>query len=250
MALWLVALGTLAYLLGAYRQWLAGKGWSRWRSLSFVSGSLLLGVAVSAPIMQWAHHDLLGHMAQHLVIGMLVPLAWVLAAPVTLVLRTLPVTSARRLVGLLHSLPVRIVAHPVSALMLNVGGMYVLYLTPLYAASLHVPWLHGWMLVHFLLAGYLFCWAILAAPDASPHALSLRYRAAVLYVSMAAHAILGKVMYGYEWPRNTHHDIEEIRAAAQVMYYGGDAAEALLALAFFVLWYRRSRHATSGVAAH
>ncbi|HSP58867.1 MAG TPA: hypothetical protein VLO12_11255, partial [Halomonas sp.] len=51
----------------------------------------------------------------------------------------------------------------------------------------------------------------------------------------------GKLMYGYAWPRNTHHGIEEIQAAAQVMYYGGDAAEALLALAFFILWYRSQR---------
>ncbi|HSP59233.1 MAG TPA: cytochrome c oxidase assembly protein [Halomonas sp.] len=241
-----VALGTLAYLVGAYQQSLAGKRWSLWRSLSFVSGSLLLGVAMSGPVMHWAHHDLRGHMAQHLVIGMLVPLAWVLAAPVTLLLRALPVAAARRVVGLLHSLPIRIVSHPICALLLNIGGMYVLYLTPLYATSLHMPWLHGWMLAHFLLAGYLFCWAILAAPDASPHTLSPRSRAFVLYVSIAAHAILGKLMYGYAWPRNTHHGIEEIQAAAQVMYYGGDAAEALLALAFFILWYRRSHAPASG----
>ncbi len=250
MLVWLVALSTFAYLVAAYRQSRAGRRWSRWRTLAFVSGGLLLGVAMAAPVMQWAHHDLRGHMAQHLVVGMLVPLAWVLAAPVTLVLRTLPVAMARRCVGLLHALPMRLVTHPLSALMLNIGGMYVLYLTPLYAITLRMPWLHEWMLVHFLLAGYLFCWAILAAPDASPHALCLRYRAVVLYVSMAAHAILGKLMYGHAWPRDTHHGIEEIQAAAQVMYYGGDAAEALLALAFFVLWYRRSRRPPSGVVMH
>lgn len=83
----LVGLITLAYLMAARRQRRRGNGWSRWRSAFFVLGSLLLAQAVAPPVMAWAHHDLNGHMALHLVMGMLAPLAWVLAAPVTLLLR-------------------------------------------------------------------------------------------------------------------------------------------------------------------
>ncbi|MBS9402439.1 cytochrome c oxidase assembly protein [Halomonas sp. TRM85114] len=240
IAISIIAIGTIVYLRAARRQSQAGKHWSVWRQLSLVAGSLLLGVALSAPVMRWAHHDLVGHMAQHLAIGMLVPLAWVLSAPVTLMLRVLPVAAARGLVGLLQSSPARRLSHPVSAALLNIGGMYVLYLTPLFAASMHTPWLHYWMLGHFLIAGYLFCWSILAAPDVSPHTVSLRVRGSVLFLSIAAHAMLGKLMYGYQWPRHTTHGIEEIQAAAQLMYYGGDVAEGLLALAFFALWYGKT----------
>lgn len=55
-------------------------------------------------------------------------------------------------------------SHPISALFLNIGGMYVLYLTPLYETSLHSTAVHYWVHIHFLMAGYLFAWAI-AGPD-------------------------------------------------------------------------------------
>ncbi|QTP54133.1 cytochrome c oxidase assembly protein [Billgrantia sulfidoxydans] len=230
----LLGLATLGYLGAAGRQQRRGNGWSGWRCALFALGSLLLAVAVAPPVTAWAHHDLRGHMAQHLLIGMLAPLAWALAAPVTLTLRSLPTAAARRLVGALRSLPLRIVSHPIAALLLNVGGMALLYFTPLYAASRHSGLLHGWVHLHFLAAGYLFCWAVLAGPDASPHRLGLRLRLGVLFVSMAAHALLGKLMYGYLWPRGAGHPAEEIQAAAQLMYYGGDLAELLLAVA--LLW--------------
>lgn len=229
---------TLAYLVAARRQWRTRHGWSGWRCSFFLLGSLLLAVAVLPPIMSWAHHDLRGHMVVHLLMGMLAPLPWVLAAPMTLTLRSLPTTTARRLVAILQSLPVRLVAHPVIALLLNIGGMALLYLTPLYAASLNSPFLHHWVHLHFLVAGYLFCWSILAGPDASPHRLGLRFRLGVLFISIAAHALLSKLMYGYRWPRGTDHSVEEIQAAAQLMYYGGDLAELLLAVALLALWLR------------
>ncbi|MGQ4878935.1 cytochrome c oxidase assembly protein [Billgrantia sp. LNSP4103-1] len=237
----LLGLVTLGYLLAALRQRRHGNGWSGWRCSFFVLGSLLIATALAPPVMAWAHHDLRGHMALHLVMGMLAPLAWVLAAPVTLTLRRLPNAAARRLVTVLQSLPIRFVAHPISALLLNIGGMYVLYLTPLYAASLHSTVLHYWVHLHFLVAGYLFCWAVLAGPDASPHRLSLRLRLGVLFVAMASHAVLGKLMYGYLWPRGTGHVVQEIQAAAQWMYYGGDLAELLLAAALMAAWLRASR---------
>lgn len=230
---------TVAYLAAAYGQRHTPPAWSAWRSLFFTLGSLLLAVAVAPPLMAWAHHDLMGHMALHLLIGMLAPLAWVLAAPITLLLRTLPQAGGRRVAALLQSRLVRVIAHPVSALVLNIGGMYALYLTPLYSASLDNQALHYGIHLHFLVAGYLFCWAILAEPDVSPHRLSLRFRLGVLFASIATHSLLGKLMYGYGWPRGTGHSLEEVQAAAQLMYYGGDLAEVLLAIALLTFWLRK-----------
>ncbi|MEX2403471.1 MAG: cytochrome c oxidase assembly protein, partial [Balneolales bacterium] len=141
--------------------------------------------------------------------------------------------------SILRSRPIHLLAHPVTAFMLNIGGMYVLYMTPLYAAILDAPVLHHLVHVHFFLAGYLFCWAILAGPDPAPRPTVMRFRLAVLFISIAAHAILGKLMYGYLLPRNTLHSVEEIQAAAQIIYYGGDFAELLLVIALFGMWYNK-----------
>lgn len=242
----LIILLTVAYLAAACAQRHKTAGWSGWRSGFFTLGSLLLAAAVAPPLMVWAHHDLVGHMTLHLLIGMLAPLAWVLAAPITLLLRTLPQAGAKRVAALLQSWFVRAISHPISALVLNIGGMYVLYLTPLYTASLQHQALHYWVHLHFLVAGYLFCWAILAEPDVSPHRLSLRFRLGVLFFSIATHSLLGKLMYGYGWPRDTGHSLEEVQAAAQLMYYGGDLAEVLLAVVLLTLWLQKpvaQRHA-------
>ncbi len=235
----LIALVTVGYLAAANRQRRTPSGWSAWRDIAFVMGSLLLALAFAPPLMAWAHHELRGHMALHLLIGMFAPLAWVLAAPVTLLLRTLPQAGGRRVAAFLQSRFIRCVSHPITALILNIGGMYVLYLTPLYTASLDSPVLHYAIHLHFLLAGYLFCWAILAGPDVSPHRLSLRFRLGVLFASIATHSVLGKLMYSQGWPRGTGHSLEEVRAAAQLMYYGGDLAEVLLATVLLTLWLRR-----------
>ena len=228
----------VAYLAAAYAQGREGRRWSAWRTSAFVAGAALLAVAAWPPLARFAHGDLRGHMVQHLLVGMLAPLGLVLAAPVTLALRTLSVPAARRVTGVLRSRPVQALSYPATAMGLNVGGMYALYLTPLYAATLTSPALHHLVHVHFLAVGYLFTWAILAGPDPAPHPPGFRMRLGVLLLSMAAHAVLGKLMYGYGWPRGTPHGADEIRAAAQLMYYGGDLAEVLLAVALFATWYR------------
>lgn len=62
-------------------------------------------MALLPPLAPFVHGDFRGHMAQHLLIGMYAPLALVLGAPVTLLLRALPAHRARRSAGLLRSRP-------------------------------------------------------------------------------------------------------------------------------------------------
>lgn len=46
-------------------------------------------------------------------------------------------------------------------------------------------------------------------------------------------------MYAYLMPRNTPHADDEIRSAAKLMYYGGDATELLILIALFSIWYKK-----------
>lgn len=116
----------------------------------------------------------------------------------------------------------------VTALVLNIGGMYLLYATALYAASLESAALHHLLHVHFILAGYLFCQAVLGGPDRMAGRHSSNLRLAVLLAAIAAHAVLGKLAYGYLWPVGVREPAEQVRSAAQLMYYGGDLIEGLM----------------------
>ena len=228
----------LLYLIAAARQSRSPRGWNGWRTASFVVGIGLLLIAFAPPVAEFAHQDLRGHMLQHLLIGMFAPLGLVLAAPLTLAFRTLPIKISRLISAILGNKLVHWLSHPVTAFGLNIGGMYLLYLTPLYVLSLNNPYLHYCVHLHFLVAGYLFTWAI-AGPDPAPRRPNMQTRLIVLFVSIAAHANLSKLMYGYLWPQNTPHSDEEIRAATQLMYYGGDFAELLLVIALFATWYAK-----------
>ena len=103
------------------------------------------------------------------------------------------------------------------------------------------PALHAAVHAHVLVAGCVFVWSILAGPDPAPHPASMRIRTGVLVASIAAHGVLSKLMYGYGWPRGAGLGVAESQAAAELMYYGGDLAEGLLAAALFARWYRAQR---------
>jgi putative membrane protein len=232
----LSAAALFTYLLCVSRVRIRSRDWNMWRTASFAAGVGLLVAALLPPVAGFAHQDLRGHMAQHLALGMFGPLLLVLGAPMSLLLRCIRPIPARMLVRFLHSSAVSVLSHPVTTLFLNVGGMYLLYLTPLYARSLSDPVLHAWVHLHFIVAGYLFTWSI-AGPDPGPHRPSPRVRLAVLFISIATHAILAKAMYAYGWPRGSGHSLSEIQAAAKLMYYGGDFAELLLLIALLLTFF-------------
>jgi putative membrane protein len=178
-----------------------------------------------------------GHMVQHLLIGMYGPLFLVLSAPVLLALKALPVNSARTVTAILRSRVFFLLSHPVTTLFLNMGGMYLLYLTPLYVKSLFNPFLHYLIHFHFLAAGFLFTWSMIGQePVARRPAFGIRVF--VLFISIAAHAFLSKYMYAYLYPIHSPHSADQIREAAKLMYYWGDLSELLLAFVLFGMWYQ------------
>jgi putative membrane protein len=183
--------------------------WNRWRGAAFMAGSalLVLGFATGA-------HTFTGHMRQHLLIAMVAPIGLVLGAPVTLLLRTLPVGAARVVTRLLRTPYARFVAHPVTTLALTLGGLPLLWS----GTAGHHPLLQA----HFVLAGTLFAWVI-AGVDPAPHRPRVRTRLIVLGVAIAAHATFSQLLYATG-------DAER-QAGATLMYYGGDLAELLLAFA-------------------
>ncbi|WP_447035099.1 cytochrome c oxidase assembly protein [Streptomyces sp. DSM 118878] len=209
-------------------------GWSPWRTGLFLTGTALLALALLPPLATAAHGDFRGHMLQHLLIGMYAPLALMLGAPVTLLLRTLPVAHARVLTRMSRGRPARLIANPFTALLLSVGTLPLLYCTPLYDASAGNEALHWLLRLHFLLSGCLFVWAI-AGPDPAPTRPGVPARLVVLGVAIAAHATLSQAMYA-GFLIDIHAPAAQIRAGAEAMYYGGDIAELLLAAALVATW--------------
>nr|WP_255430031.1 cytochrome c oxidase assembly protein [Streptomonospora sp. PA3] len=202
--------------------------WPRRRTALWTCGWLCAGAALAGPLADRAHHDFAWHMAGHVLLGMLAPLLLVLAAPVTLMLRTLPVRWARPLGRVLASAPMGVLTHPVTAAVLDIGGLWVLYRTGLYAAMQADALLHAAVHAHVLAAGYLFAFAVLGGPDPAPHRCAPALRAAVLVAALAGHNVLAKTLYTAP-PEGVSS--AQAHTGSQLMYYAGAPVEiALIAL--------------------
>lgn len=237
MALPLVLLGvlTLLYFAAAAHQALvAQRRWSLWRTASWSAGAAVLALGLLPQYLPFASGDFRQHMLQHLLLGMLAPLGLVMAAPITLTLRTAPAGVGRVIARALRSRWIRIWANPVTALVLNLGGMAALYFTPLYMAMMMHPSLHYLVHFHFVAAGCLYVWVI-AGPDPAPHRLSVPARLIVLGVAVVIHSIMAQMLYAGLFVA-IPAPADQLRRGAELMYYGGDITEMLLAFAMVSTW--------------
>lgn len=229
-----LALGTAAvYLLAAW--WLRRRG-DRWpvpRDVSFTAAAAGLVAAALAPM---PGGEFTAHMGQHLIIGMAAPLLLVLARPVTLALRVLPAGSVRRsFLAAARSRPVSWFVFPPVAAIIDVGGLWLLYRTGLFAATHDRPWPHAAVHAHVLTAGVLFTFS-LCRLDPVRRRCGLPLRAATLVAAGAAHSVLAKTLYATAPPGTafTGHDLAR---GAEAMYYGGDLVEIALAAVLAWQWY-------------
>lgn len=206
-----------------------GDPWPIRRTVSWCAGLLAAAVAVTGG----GHGDFTAHMTGHLLLGMAAPMLLVLAAPITLVLRALPVAGARRLSRFLRTRPLRILTHPVTAAVLNAGGLWALYTTGIYPRMGEHAGLHVLVTVHTVAAGFLFTAAVIGV-DPAPHRPGRRTRALVLIAFLAAHDILAKYVYAHP-PAGVAAAPAE--AGARLMYYGGDLLDLLLITIFLRQWY-------------
>ncbi|PID21574.1 hypothetical protein CSV61_07680 [Sporosarcina sp. P3] len=226
------------------------RKWPHRRTVLWIAGVLASVSAVVGPLAKLSHDHFTWHMLGHLLLGMLGPLLLALAAPMTLTLRTLPVRQARKVSYLLKSRLAGFYTHPVIASILNIGGLWLLYTTGLFAAMHHHLLLHIVIHIHVCIAGYLFTISLLYIDPVSRR-YSYRYRTAIFIVALAGHGILSKWLYAYP---PTGVPIEEARAGAMLMYYGGDAVDLVIIILLFHNWYhstkRQRTDATTTAAGH
>lgn len=227
---------TLAYLAGVAVLRRAGHRWPAGRSAAALGGFAALAVALLPPLAGAEHFP--AHVLQHLTLTMLAPLLLALSAPVTLALRTLPPRPRRLVLTSLHSRAVRVLAFAPTVLILEIGGTYAYYLTGLFEATERHPSLHAAVHAHLFAAGCLFSW-YLVGRDPMPARAGMRTRVVVLLVAAASHDVLAKLLYAHLLPSGGGTPAE-LRAGAQLMFYGGDAIEIALAVALLLPWYART----------
>lgn len=202
--LWRVELATLFVIVAAavvYVRWFLrlrkrGDEWPVRRVFFFLAGlAVVAWVTQGAPAI-YGLVTFSGHMVEHMMLVMLVPLPLTVAAPVTLALRALPARTdgsrgAREwLRVIVESRVMRFFAHPVVAATNFAMSMLIFYYSPIFEFALDNHAAHLWMILHFTLVGYFFFNAIIGT-DPGPSRPSYPMRIVLLFATMAFHAFFG-----------------------------------------------------------
>ena len=194
VALAVVGLGFALYVKGLLVLRRRGDAWPVGRTISWMVGLVLIAWAGIGGLAQYSHVLFSAHMVSHMVLSMIAPIFLVLAAPVTLALRTLPgprqageVSPRGLLMSFLHSGFARFVTHPLVGPALFVGSLYALYFSSLFGYLMDSHWGHAAMQLHFIAVGALFFY-VLVGVDPSPRSLPPLVRFGLLLVTIPLHA--------------------------------------------------------------
>ncbi|TFV76633.1 cytochrome c oxidase assembly protein [Blastococcus sp. CT_GayMR20] len=192
----LSVLGLLIYLAAVVTLRRTGVRWPWWRTLAWIGGTGSLFAVTGTWLNGYSMVLFSVHMTQHMVLSLITPLLLLLAAPVTLALRTLPrgrgAAGAPRalLLEALHSRFARFVSHPLFTVPLFIASLYGVYFTPLFDALMGNAIGHQVMLAHFVVTGLLFFGPIVAQ-DPWPRTLSHPGRMLELFLPVPFHAFFG-----------------------------------------------------------
>jgi putative copper resistance protein D len=254
--LWVILCGfaIFFYAAGVLRLHRRGDRWPLHRIVLWVAGILLLFYVTNGGVNVYEKFLFSSHMLAHMTLGMMVPVLLVPAAPITLALRTI----ARRTDGsrgarewillAVHSRYFTFLANPIFAAVFFVGSLWAFYYTPLFswATTDHIG--HEWMIVHFLLAGYLFVQSLIGV-DPVPYRAPYPLRLLTLLGTMAFHAFFGLTLmtgtglllanwYGAMGWGSSIPAISDQQAGGGIAWSVGEIPTIALAIVVAVMWAR------------
>jgi putative copper resistance protein D len=186
----------VAYVMGVRRLAKRGDKWPVMRTVSWITGMAVLFYVTSGALNAYQEYLFSIHMIGHMILAMGIPVLLVPGAPVTLLMRAVEKrTDESRgvrewVLWAVHTTYARFIANQLVAAVLFASSLVTFYYTPLFAWATHEHIGHEWMIVHFLITGYLFAQALIGI-DPGPVRLPYAARLLLLIGTMAFHAFFG-----------------------------------------------------------
>lgn len=230
----------------------SGGSWSTFRLLSWYFGLLVLLYITSGALTVYARVMFSAHMVEHMLLTMVCPIFLVLGAPITLILRALePRQDGTRgprewILRLVHSGWSKVITHPIFAAVNFAGSIVVVYFTPLFGIMLRYHIGHEFMLIHFLVTGYIFS-LVLIGIDPIPHRPAYPMRLMMLIATLGYHAFVGIAIMQMDallqasWFGNVGRPyglsaIEDQKLGGALMWGIGEIPTMVIAVAVAVQW--------------
>ncbi|MCW5952461.1 MAG: cytochrome c oxidase assembly protein, partial [Propionibacteriaceae bacterium] len=253
VVLCLTAIGT--YVWGMVRVHRGGGRWPVPRLIAWVAGwGLTLYLAVSG-LWMYSTAVFSWHMLVHMTVNMMVPLLVVLGGPLGLLAAASDSAGTGELPGpadLLEGLGanrfVRFLLSPPALWINYIASLFLVYFTPLFAWLMKYHWAHQLMLLHFMLAGFLF-FNLLVSPDRTTGQLPPIVRFAMLISVMPFHAIfavgimmarsvIGEQFYetlAVEWVGDL---LADQQIAGQITWFTGEIPAFIAVAVLAFQWFR------------
>lgn len=196
--LWASVVGFAAflYLYGVRKLQARGDKWSFARTASWLGGLALLFYVTNGAPNAYGEYLFSVHMVGHMLLSMFVPVLLVPGAPVTLLSRVAaPRKDGSRglrewVLWAVHTPYAWLLTHPLFAGMNFAISLVLFYYTPAFRWATEQHLGHQWMIVHFLITGYLFVQSLIGV-DPQPHKPSYPLKLMLLIGTMAFHAFFG-----------------------------------------------------------
>ena len=197
----IVLFGIALYLRGVMILHARGDKWPLSRTIPWLMGMAVLFYVTNGAPNAYQEYLFSVHMVGHMVLSMMVPVLLVPGAPVTLLSRAqAPRTDGSR--GLrewalwaVHTPYAWFISHPLIAGLNFAISLVMFYYTPLFRWATEEHLGHQWMLVHFLITGYLFVQSLIGV-DPQPHKPAFPLKLMLLIGTMAFHAFFGLGLMG------------------------------------------------------
>ena len=252
----LSVLGIVGYYVAVRTLKRRGEAWSGACIGSWIGAWVVVIYLASTGLWEYSSMQFSWHMLVHMTFNMLVPALLVLGAPITLLRRVLRSGDQINdgfngphdcLMATLEWRPTKILFGPFAAWIVFIASFYVVYFTPIFGYLMRYHWGHQWMLLHFLVVGFMLFEYVIGLDDlpvSLPHIgrlgfviTAMPFHSFFAVITMNAHQIIGKDFYealSIPWVPNLHDDQN---LGGQITWATGEIPMALVLIALCVQWF-------------
>jgi cytochrome c oxidase assembly factor CtaG len=226
-----------------------GRAWSRMRTVSFLSGLVLIDLALQSPVASFTMGYFEAHMVQHLLLMVTAPPLLALGAPMTLALQTSSRPVKVRLLRVLNSRAFKWWSHPVPTATVYYVAMFAFFLTSAVDTAMQHMWLMDLVNIAFLVAALHFWWPIVGI-DHIPHwPMGHGAKMVALLIGVPIESFLALALLTSTRPVASMYTVGSTHAGAGILWIGAETFTFLALIPVFVQWLRYEGRRTARIDA-
>jgi len=224
------------YLQAVWALSAKGRTWSRMRTVSFLTGLVMIDLALQSPVASFTMGYFEAHMVQHLLLMVTAPPLLALGAPMTLALQTSSRPVKVRLLRVLNSQVFKWWSHPVPTAAIYYLAMFAFFLTSAVNVAMEHMWLMDLVNIAFLVAALHFWWPIVGV-DHIPHwPMGHGAKMVALLIGVPIESFLALALLTSTRPAASMYTVGSTHAGAGILWIGAEIFTFLALIPVFVQW--------------